>query len=73
MRFNKKTGEVQSYLGAVMTDKILKLTVEWFMGNKHVMASFVCENGQRPALFYTDDKDKRDRILEILGEDRDDI
>lgn len=68
MKFSKKTGEIESWLGKVVTDKILKLTVEWFMGNNHVMTSFVCENGQRPAIFYTDSKEKRDRILEILGE-----
>lgn len=53
----------------VATDDCLDATTEWFMKNEKAMVQYN-ENskGKKPTLFYTDDKEKAERILAILQE-----
>ena len=51
-------------------EDVLRATTEWFMTNKKKMVSYGQQpNGETPSLFYTSDKEKIERILEILQED----
>lgn len=53
----------------IATDDCLRATTEWFMANNKKMISYSEDsNGKKPTLFYTDDKEKAQKILEILQE-----
>lgn len=54
----------------VATEDCLRATTEWFMKNKKKMISYEHNSkGKKPCLFYTDDAEKAERILEILQEE----
>lgn len=52
----------------VATDDVLRATTEWFIKNKRNKVDFEGETPEH-TLFYTNDADKRRRILAILNED----
>ncbi len=52
----------------VATDDVLRATTEWFIKNKRNNVDFGGETPEH-TLFYTNDADKRRRILAILNED----
>lgn len=54
----------------IITKECIRATTEWFIGNKKVMVAYPEQaDGKQPTLFYTDDKDKAKKILEILKEE----
>lgn len=55
----------------IATDECLRATTEWFMVNKKKMISYGGSKvGVVPSLFFTDNKEKADRILAILQEEK---
>lgn len=53
----------------IATSDCIDATTEWFMKNKKKMVQYeVGLKGETPSLFFTDDKEKAERILAILQE-----
>lgn len=62
-------GGVMSDSRRVATEDVQRAATEWFMSNKKKMISYgIGKDGKKPTLFFTDDKEKADRILAILQE-----
>lgn len=54
----------------IATSDCLDATTEWFIRNKKTMVQYgVSSKGETPTLFFTDDKEKANRILAILQEE----
>jgi hypothetical protein len=54
----------------IATEDCLRATTEWFMKNDKSMIAYNHNTkSKKPSLFYTDNPDKADRILEIMQED----
>ncbi len=54
----------------IATEDCLRASTEWFMKNKKKMISYPgLSTGEHPHVFYTADKEKAKRIIEILKED----
>lgn len=56
----------------VVTEDCLRASAEWFMSNDKKMIAYGShDEGIRPSLFFTKDKEKAERILKILEEGED--
>ena len=55
----------------IATEDCLRATTEWFMKNGKKMIAYEHNSkGKKPSLFYTDNPEKAERILNILKEEQ---